>query len=114
MKRTSILKESSKLRNALRERWKDLGLSQQDVALDAQKKGLKGINRQGISKYMSSPYTGGALSDYHITWLAFRYGFYITLGIGIPTSKVEYKLPKKFDEDSALTLLKEIFPETVL
>lgn len=117
MSRTSIIKESSRLREALRDRWKEVKWSQKQVAQDAISKGQKGMNRQGISKYMTDPYAPGALNDYQITWLAFRWGIFLTLGVGVSETNARYVVPKKFTKEVervALKALKEFFPETIL
>lgn len=105
----SIIKDSSKLRTAFRARWMQLKKSQQQVADDAAKHGQSGITRQGISKYFTNPYARGALNDEQIIWLSYRYSIYVTLTVGLPDTKVKYKVPDKFDNETALKEVKEVF-----
>lgn len=103
----SIVKDSSKLRAALKNRWKQIKYSQQQVADDALRLGQPGITRQGISKYLTNPYSPGAINDEQIIWLAYRYSIYVTLTVGVP--KVKYIIPEEFDNEKALKELKKIF-----
>lgn len=108
----SIIKDSTKLRLALKHRWKKI--KQDEVALDAQKLGQAGITRQGISKYLTKPYAAGALNDEQIIFLAIRWDVGIRLEIGFPDKSVNYIVPKQMDNVTALKFLKEIFPETII
>lgn len=108
----SIIKDSSKLRQALKDRWKKM--KQEDVADDALRFGQPGINRQGINKYLNKPYSAGALNDEQIIWLALRWGIPLRLEIGLPEKQVKYLVPEKFEEKESLKLTKEIFPNTIL
>ncbi len=105
----SIIKDSSKLRDAFKKRWKQLKRSQQLVADDAVLYGQSGITRQGISKYLTSPYSAGALNDEQIIWLAYRYSIYVMLTVGVPDVKVKYAVPEEFDNEKAIKELKKIF-----
>lgn len=112
----SIVKDSSKLRNGLKSRWNQLGLTQQQVADDAVAKGQEGIRRQGISRYLNNPYTANALNEEQIIWLSWRWEVYVTLQVGKPSTnqRVEFKIPETYNEERALKLLKELFPNTIL
>lgn len=110
----SIVKDSSKLREGLKKRWKDLGLTQQQVSDDAVKYGQEGIRRQGISRYINDPYSANALNENQIIWLAWRWEVYVTLQVGRPSTnqRVEYKIPEVYNEEIALKKLKQLFPNT--
>lgn len=105
----SIIKDSSKLRLAFKDRWKQLKMSQQAVANDAVRLGQSGITRQAVSKYLTNPYAAGALNDEQIIWLSYRYQVYVMLTIGLPDKKVKYEVPAEFDNTKAIKLLNEIF-----
>lgn len=105
----SIIKDSSKLRSAFKVRWKQIKISQQDVADDAARLGQAGITRQGISKYLTKPYSAGALNDEQIIWLSYRYSLYITLNVGLLDVKVKFTVPLDFDDEKAIRQVKHLF-----
>lgn len=106
----SIVKDSSKLRNALKSRWKELGLSQQDIENDAKAHG-KDIIRQAINKYINNGYSKGALNEEKILWLAWRWLVPVTLSVGIPDNTgVRYEIPE-YNEEKALAMLNKVFPK---
>ncbi len=108
----SLLKESTKLRNAFIKRWEKL--TQQEVADDAKLLGWSSITRQAVSRYINKPYSPGALNDEQIVFLAIRWGIGIRLEIGEPNGKVTYIVPEKFDNKASLLKAKEIWPNTTL
>jgi len=107
----SIVKESDKLRKALKERWDKLELKQKDVVKDAMERNFK-IPGEALSRYMSGKQKG-SLSEGQIIWLAYRYGIFVMLQVGIPKQKadgtVSFAVPP-FNEERSLALLKKIFP----
>jgi len=107
----SIVKDSKKLREALKARFKELKMTQAKVAEDATKRGQKGITRMSINKYFNQPYVAGALNEYQILWLSWRWLVPVMLSVGIPDAKVNYEVPKKYDKDMAMKYLKKMFPK---
>jgi len=101
-----IVKDSTKLRDALKARWKEVGLTQAAISEDATTRGQIGITRQAINRYLKSPYAKGALNQQQIVWLSWRWYIPVTLKIGIPSSDVNYEVPSEYDEDKAFKLLK--------
>lgn len=104
----SLVKDSVKLRDGLKSRWKELKMTQVAVALDAQSRGQRGIIRPAINKYLKDPYAKGSLNESQIVWLAWRWLVPVTLAVGIPESNVKYTIPKEFDEKKALKLLNKM------
>lgn len=102
-----IVKDSSKLRDALKARWKEVGLTQAAISEDATDKGQVGITRQAINRYLKNPYAKGALNQQQIVWLSWRWYIPVTLKIGIPQGDVSYDVPEVYDEDKAFKLLKK-------
>lgn len=104
-----IVKDSTKLRDALKSRWKEVGLTQAAISLDAMDKGQIGITRQAINKYLRDPYAKGALNQQQVVWLSWRWYIPVTLKIGIPNGKGDFIVPEEFDEDKAMRLLNKAF-----
>ena len=102
-----IVKDSSKLRDALKARWKEVGFTQAAISEDATDKGQVGITRQAINRYLKNPYAKGALNQQQIVWLSWRWYIPVTLKIGIPQGDVSYVIPEVYDEDKAFKLLKK-------
>lgn len=102
-----IVKDSTKLRDALKSRWKEIGWTQAAISVDAIEHGQEGVTRQAINKYLRDPYAKGALNQQQIVWLAWRWYIPVTLGVGIPNGTVSYTIPEVYDEDKALRLLKK-------
>lgn len=109
MSRT-LVKDSTKLRDALKARWKELKLSQSAIQDDAKEHG-RNITREAINKYLKNPYNKGALNEAQLIWLAWRWYIPVTLNIGIPNNtNFKYEV-HKYDEKKAIKLLQKTFPE---
>lgn len=111
---SDIVKDSSTLKQALIDRWKEIGITHVQIAADATKRGLKGITTNAISKYIhQASYAKGSLNQYQILWLAYRFDIPCRLHIGEPyleQDKIRYIVSKPFDEERALKRLHEYFP----
>lgn len=110
---SDIVKDSSTLKQALIDRWKEIGISHVMIAKDAVKLGVKGITPNSISKYIHNSYQKSALNQYQILWLSFRYDIPTRLHIGEPyleQDKIKYIVEHPFDEERALKRLHEYFP----
>lgn len=101
-----IVKDSTKLRDALKARWKEVGLTQAAISEDATEKGQVGVTRQAINRYLKNPYAKGALNQQQIVWLSWRWYIPVTLKIGIPDGDINYNVPAEYDEEKAFKLLK--------
>lgn len=111
---SDIVKDSSTLKQALLDRWEEIGITHVQIARDAQKFGVKGITTNAISKFIHhGNYHAGSLNQYQILWLAFRFDIPCRLHIGEPyleKDKIRYIVSKPFDEQRALKRLHEYFP----
>lgn len=81
----SIIKESKELREGLKARFKELGLTLSKVSEDAETYGVK-ISIHSLSKYLTNSKVTN-LTEEVIVWLAFRYGIYVFVIIGTPSIK---------------------------
>lgn len=112
----SIVKDSTKLREALIARFVELypsnakhGFKAESVIKDAAERDFK-ITNSALSRYISTDKTS-SLSEVQLIWLSYRYGIPIKLNIGVPVirdKKLEYEIPP-FNENESLKQLKTIF-----
>lgn len=110
---SDIVKDSHTLKQALIDRWKEIGISHVMIAKDSQKFGVKGITPNSISKYIHNSYQKSALNQYQILFLCWRYGIKVTLKVGEPiveNGKLKYIVPQPFNEEKALADLYLMFP----
>jgi hypothetical protein len=110
---SDIVKDSETLKKALLDRWEEIGITNVLISQDALKMGVKGITERAISVWRHNPYSKGALNQYQILFLAYRYGIRVTLKIGEPImdgNKLRYIVPQPFNEEQALKDLYEAFP----
>jgi hypothetical protein len=106
-----IVKDSSKLKEALVKRWEELNVKHTDVERDAKSRG-QNITANAISKYLSDAYQKGALNQFHILFLAFRWDIPVLLTVGYPSVPFTGEvLP--YDEQRALKMLYKYFPATL-
>ena len=106
----SIVKVSKEIREQLKKRIDELGLTLTAVCEDSAKRGML-INIGSLSKYLGLSKLNN-LSDDHILWLCYRYGIFVTLQVGsivIEAGKPHFKVPE-YNETTCLTLLKALFP----
>ena len=94
----SIIKQSGVIRKKLKERIKELGLTNGDVYRDANARGLF-IDRAGLGRLLNG-HQKSIPSEEAILWLCTRYGVSISLSVGFD----------EYDEEKQINKLKKIFP----
>lgn len=107
----SIIKDSSKIRKLLKERFDDLHLTSREIVNDAKEKG-QSFTESSLSKYMKHGNSRNSLSEEAIIWLSVRYGVEIRLVVGKLTL-VNGKLTvidTKYNEKKCIEKLKQLFP----
>ncbi len=106
----SLVKRSKILKRELLKRINELELTWTDIAIDAQKRGMK-ISISTLSKYFNDSIATN-LSDEGIEFLCLRYGVNISLFIGDPlTDKpIDFEI-LPYDEKKCLKALKKHFQE---
>ena len=110
---SDIVKDSEPLKKALLARWEELCLTGQQIAVDAQKRGLKSITQRSISTYKHHSYAKGALNQYEILALAWLYGVQVRLVVGEPVmegKRLKYIVPTPFNEEKAIKDFNNMFP----
>jgi len=108
-----IVKDSPVLKKALLDRWEELNLSGHQVALYAQKMGMKGVTDRSVSVWKNHSHARGALNQMQLIQLAFLFGIRVSLKIGEPEfdgKKLKYVVPVPFNEEKALAEYYSIFP----
>ena len=115
---SDIVKDSTTLKQALLDRWEEIGISHVMVAKDAIKIGIKGVTTNAISKWIGDSYKAGALNQEQIVKLCYRYGIPAKLVVGVPymykegsETKIKYIIEQPFNEEEALKNLYEMFPD---
>lgn len=99
--RKDIIRSSSRIRQLLIDRFKELGLKAIDVIADAKEKGLI-LNEAGYSRYFSNDLkNGNVLTQYQILWLCVRYNVIIDINVS--------RLP--YNEKECLKRLKQLTGE---
>ena len=109
---SSIIKDSSKLKQSLLDRWAELKIQHTMVVRDAKKRKRKGITSESISKWIKDPYLKGSLNEENIVWLCFRWQIRLSLAVGdvcIIDGKISTYIPP-YEEKKAIELLNTIFP----
>jgi hypothetical protein len=106
----TIVKSSSKIKESLIARWKELGITRANVIRDAIDRGMP-INRKGkgevnekvLMQTLSRTLNGGqtGLTEEQLIWLCYRYSITVFLDINIITPH---------NEKEALRKLSIIFP----
>lgn len=110
---SDIVKDSETLKQALLDRWDELGLTGHQISADAKKRGLNGVTERAISVWKNRPYSKGALNQYQILALAWLYGIKVKLVIGEPVmegKKLRYVVPQPFNEEKAIADFNQMFP----
>ncbi len=108
---SNVVKDSSKLKESIIERWNDLELKDTTIIADAKNHKRKGITSESISRWRKDPYAKAALNEENILWLAWRWGIEVRLMVGTPAI-VEGKLTTyvpPYNEKEALRKLKAMF-----
>jgi len=106
----SIIKDSTKIRKCLKDRFVELKLTAKQVVDDAKDKDMVFTNAS-LSKYMKHGNVNSALSEENIIWLCVRYGIPINVLIGKPVvsgKKIEFIVPS-YNEQECINNLKRIF-----
>lgn len=110
MAKKSIIKDSSNIRAVLKKRLAELGLSNVQVAIEAERFGQKNVNSETLSRYFKGN-SLNSLTEESIVYLVYRYGIPIKLVIGQPVKvengEVKCTLPD-YDEHQCIKNLKEI------
>lgn len=105
-----LIQQQQTIRIELEKRIKELGLKHTDIIKDAKARGYK-LSSSNISKYFkNSPLYN--LRDEDIIWLAYRYGIYTSVQVGIPVmvdNKIKYVIPA-YNEEKCLKILSKLFP----
>lgn len=101
----SIIKESKELREGLKNRFKELGLTLSKVSEDAETFGIK-ISIHSLSKYLTNSNVTN-LTEEVIVWLSFRWGIYVFVIIGTPSIKDDQFRANimPYDEQRCLAML---------
>lgn len=110
MAKRSIVKDSTNIRNVLKKRLVDLGLSNVQVAEEAKRFGQSNVNNETLSRYFKGN-TLNSLTEESIIYLVYRYGIPIKLLIGKPleirNGEVLCGIPP-YNEKECISNLKEI------
>lgn len=109
--RKSIVKDSIKIRELLKERFKDLNLKSRHIILDAKEKNIS-FTEASLSRYLNHGNIVNGLAEEHIVWLCIRYGIELRLLVGKPVlsgTKMNLVIPK-YNEKECLEKLSKIFP----
>ncbi len=94
-----IIKSSDPIKEALKERFKELSLNYSNISDDSEKQGHKS-DISSLSRYLNKDaYVKGGLSQEHIIWLCVRYSINIKLLVK----------PVPHNEDQAIKNLKKYF-----
>lgn len=116
---SDIVKDSVTLKQALLDRWEEIGITHVMVSEDSLRRGVKGITTNAISKWIGDSHRAGALNQYQLLWLMWRYGLSPRIVFGEPyiykegeETKIKYIVEQPFNEEKALTQLYVMFPET--
>lgn len=114
---SDIVKDSTTLKQALLDRWEEIGITYGMISEDAKKRGVKGITERAISVWKNHSYAKGALNQYQILFLCWRYGVNVSLKVGIPVlykegeeTKLKYVVEQPYNEEKSLTQLYVMFP----
>lgn len=106
----SIIKDSSSIREFIKQRIKELDLKPAGIIKDAGERNMK-IESAALSRYLKNGNCKGSLSEENIVWLCLRYGIDVMLIAGTPKikdNKLKIELPP-YNEEQALAKLKLIF-----
>lgn len=116
---SDIVKDSATLKQALLDRWEEIGITHVAVSKDAVSRGIKGVTPNAISKFIKSGWTKGALNQEQILKLCWRYGIPAKLVIGVPYSyqegtetKIKYLIEQPYNEEESLKMFYEMFPKS--
>lgn len=110
MGKRSIIKDSSTIREQLKKRLTDLGLSNVQVAIEAERFNQSNVKNETLSRYFNGN-SNNSLTEESIIYLCCRYGIPIKLVVGrqkIQDKKIVHDLPK-YNEQECIKNLKEIY-----
>lgn len=110
----SIIQSNSHLRESIKKRLDEIGLTLSEIRADADSHGVK-MSLPSISRYLNNS-DKITLSEQQIIWLGYRYGIFTTLHIGVAkvseNKKISFNVPP-YNEAMCLKILKKIFPDGV-
>lgn len=98
--RTCIVKNSTRIRKLLSERFTELKLTNSVIVKDARARGRE-ITDSSFGRFMNHGNVKSTLSQEDVVWLCFRYGIEIQLLIGSPTivdGKIKLTVPPYNEE----------------
>ena len=81
--RICIIKNSTRIRTLLKDRFVELNKSHSDIVKDARARGVE-ITNSSLGRFMNHGNVKSTLSQEDIVWLCFRYGIEIQLMVGSP------------------------------
>lgn len=107
----SIVKDSERIKELLKLRFEELGLSNTKIVEDANERGMQFTNAM-LSRYMKKGNVAGGLTEENIIWLCFRYGIEIKLVVGSlrvnKENKIEIVVPP-YNEEKCLSIINKLF-----
>jgi hypothetical protein len=104
----SLVKNSSKIRITLKDRFSELELTLSDIVKDARSKGLN-FTISSLSKFLKHGNMKSTLAEEYIVWLCIRYGIQLTLLVGKPAlkdKKLTLSIPPYNEEECLSNLIK--------
>lgn len=108
--KNSIVKDSVRIRELLRNRFEELELSNTKIVEDANDKGMVFTNAM-LSRYMKKGNVPGSLTEENIIWLCYRYGIEIKLLVGSPKiveNRISLVIPP-YNEEKCLEIINKLF-----
>lgn len=111
MKKQTLVKSSKRIKQLLRDRFKEININISKVVDDANKRGMR-FTIAMLSKYLNHDSPEGGLSEEGILWLCFRYGINVHLLIGTPVVKnghIDLQI-FPYNENACLKKLVSVFP----
>ncbi len=111
MKRSSLVKSSKRIKQLLKDRFKEAEKSLSEVIMDANLRGMR-FTIASLSKYLNYDSPEGGLSEEGIIWLCFRYGINVHLLVGTPVIKdghIDLQIVP-YNEQDSLKKLDTVFP----
>jgi hypothetical protein len=98
MGKISLVKQSNKIKDGLKQRMDELDLSYTAMSEDAKKRGMN-ISIEALSRYFKHKDPKGGLSEINILWLCYRYGIVVTIKVTV----------MEYDEAKCLEMIEKYF-----
>lgn len=111
MEKKSIIKQSSKIKEALKKRFSELGMTYTQIAEEAETWGVK-VKVETLSRYFNGQHRS-SLTEEGIVFLCYRWGIPISLNVGFPDmedGKFKTKIPP-YNEKECLRITKKLWKE---